>query len=170
MRLLALAAVLAAGLAGPAAAAIDLGPIAYGLNNGITSAPVEQSSLGFFADEFTFTVTGAPRATVRALFRVFADDPDQFRHRGLFLFIGPGITFLPLAGSGVGVFDVPSDGTTFRLEGTALALPTSYTVSVTVTPVPAGVFLLLIGIAALAAGGHMRSRTQNAGTSNDALL
>lgn len=169
MRLLALAAVLAAGLAGPATAAIDLGPIAYGLNNGITSAPVEQSSLGLFADEFMFTVVGAPRTSVRASFRAVSRERESFQHGQLFIFVDSLISSIALGGGGVPSLTILADRTTFTLTGNVLALPASYTIEVTITPLPAGALLLVPALAALAAAGR-RARRQNGSASNAAGL
>jgi len=158
MRLPVLAALLAAGLSGPAAAAIDLGPIAYGFGNRIV-VPLEALALGDYSEDVTLTVTGAPRD--KAVLRLSARSPvpESFEHQELGVLLGTvGSSVGMIAGVAVFAFD-PRAATTFRLLGEIIALPASYELQVAITPLPATVLLLAPAITAFGLA-RSRGRTQ----------
>jgi len=165
MRLLALAALLAAGLSGPAAAAIDLGPIAYGAENKILYR-VERALLGDFTDEFVFSVTDLPRPTGALRVSLRADDLSSFERPFVRMMIDIRSTSLFLTGGALTNISIDATAPiTFSFSGKVVDLPAAYQLRLYVTPAPAGALLLATGLAAVAALQRRRRRGATRGRS-----
>jgi len=160
MRLPVLAALLAAGLAGPANAVIDLGPIGYGAENKIF-VPVEHASLGDFTDEFVFTLTDLPRPTGKPNVSVRADNISSFERPFLRLVFESSTTTLVLTGGGIS--NIPMNATmpiAFSLKGKVVDLPAGYEIRLAVTPAPATLILAASGLGALVTLGRRARASQ----------
>jgi hypothetical protein len=143
-----------------AQAAIDLGPVGFGFHNKITVL-VEQDEIGRFADDFTFTVVGAPKPILNgARISIDSDLVGSFSRPSLLLetFAPDQLTRLAF-GSGGGEAIVDSTKVKLiRLSGEVVSLPASYSVSIAVTPVPQAIFLLATGLAGLMSVAIRRNR------------
>jgi hypothetical protein len=159
MRRRVLAALLATGLAGPAFAAIDLGPIPFGFSNRIT-VPLEAKALGAYEEELTFTVTGAPKDTARLVLSARSPIPENFERQQLgVLFLGGGSALDLISGGGPAFRFDPTASNTFELIGEILGLPASYQLQVAVTPIPATALLASPIFAAFGAAALRRRQT-----------